>query len=230
VEKHIEKVASNQKEDMGVPHAWPGIMLLTASMKLLYKDQRAWELCQEIIRCQDGRAANGVLPLAVVSLVAQIQKMLEVRPYPMDWEQSEIRQVVNTLHSSVLLCGTPFIDPTHTEKRILIVMNEVGIGAWMNTAIVQTKERFRLTARETTVVQHLLQGWTNKEIANEMQITEHTIKEHFKHISHKMATSTRIGIVMKIIHAGLHHAPTSRLLHVRVPTMRSGPTKLVGAA
>jgi DNA-binding NarL/FixJ family response regulator len=230
VEKHIENVASNQKEDMGLAHAGPGIMLLTASMQLLYKDQRAWELCQEIIRCQDGRAANGVLPLAVVSLVAQIQKILEVRPYPMDWEQNEIKQVVNTLHSSVLLCGTPFIDPTHTEKRILIVMNEVGIGGWMNTAIVQAKERFRLTARETTVVQHLLKGWTNKEIANEMQITEQTIKEHFKHISEKMATSTRIGIVMKIIHLGLCQPPAIPSPPVAKPTMRGIPIQLVALA
>jgi hypothetical protein len=65
---------------MAVPHAGPSIMLLTASMQLVYKDRRAWELCQQIIRYQDGKTAKGVLPPAVASLVDQIQKLLKSKP------------------------------------------------------------------------------------------------------------------------------------------------------
>ena len=58
-------VSFDHKDSMAAPHAGPGIMLLTASMQLLYMDRRAGELCQQLIRCQDGKAANGVLPPAV---------------------------------------------------------------------------------------------------------------------------------------------------------------------
>jgi len=231
VEEGSDDVSSDQKERMAVPHAGPGIMLLTTSMRLLYKDRRAWELCRQIIRCQDGKTANGVLPPAVASLVEQIQKILKLRTDPKDWEQIQLSCVVNTLHSSVLVCGTALIDQTHAATRILIVMNEFGIAAWQDIAIVQAKEDFHLTARETTVVEHLLKGWTNKEIANEMRLSEQTIKEHFKHISEKMRTTTRIGIVMKMIHAGLEpHAPATPSPQVIGPPMRGMATELVGAA
>jgi DNA-binding CsgD family transcriptional regulator len=230
MEENAHDVSSEHKVSMAVPHAGPGIMLLTASMRLLYKDRRAGELCQQIIRCQDGKTANGVLPQAVASLVDQIRKTLKVRTDPKDWEQIQLRRVVNTLHSSVLLCGTALIDQTNAEERILIVISEVGIGAWQDHVVVRAKEMFHLTVRETTVVQHLLKGWTNKEIANEMRLAEQTIKEHFKHISEKTSTTTRTGSVMTIIHSGLRHALAAPAPHVLVPTMSGMPSELVGSA
>ena len=232
MEENAHDVSSEHTVSMTVPHAGPGIMLLTASMRLLYKDQRAGELCQQIIRCQDGKTANGVLPQAVASLVDQIRKTLNVRTDPKDWEQIQLRRYVNTLHSSVLLCGTALLDQTNAnaEARILIVISEVGLGAWQDHVVVRAKEMFHLTARETTVVHHLLKGWTNKEIANEMRLAEQTIKEHFKHISEKTSTTTRTGIVMTIIHSGLRHALAAPAPHVIVPTMSGMPSELVASA
>jgi DNA-binding CsgD family transcriptional regulator len=184
-------------------------MLLTDSMQLLYKDRRAWELCQQIIQCQDGKTANGVLPPAVASLVDHIRKFLTVRTDQKDWEQLQLRRIVPTRRSSVLLCGTALVDQTDVGNRILIVMHEVGIGVWYDKIIFQAKERFQLTARETTVIQHLLIGWTNKEIAQEMRLAEQTIKEHFKHISEKTSTTTRTGILMQVVHSGLRHGPAT---------------------
>jgi DNA-binding CsgD family transcriptional regulator len=230
VEENRDDFSIDHTESMAVQHAGPGIMLLTASMQLLYKDRRAWELCQQIIRCQDGKTAKGVLPPAVASLADEIRKTLTVRTGPKDWEQIQLRRIVNTLHSSVLLCGTALIDQTNAETRILIVISEVGIGAWQDKVIVQAKEKFHLTARETTVVQHLLKGWTNKEIANEMRLAEQTIKEHFKHISEKTNIATRTGIAMTIIHSGLHHTLATPSPHVMVPTMSAMPIELVASA
>ena len=231
MEENVADVSIDHEKSMAVPHAGPGIMLLTASMQLLYKDRRAGELCQQIIRSQDGKTASGVLPQAVVSLVHQIQKTLKVRTDSKDWEQIQLRCVVNTLQSSVLLCGTALIDQTHAGTRILIVMNETGIiSAWQDKVIVQATERFHLTVRETTVVQHLLKGWTNKEIANEMKLSEQTIKEHFKHISEKTSTTTRTGMVMKIIHAGVHDALATPTPHAIVPPMSDMSIELVASA
>ena len=171
-----------------------------------------------------------MLPRAVASLVDQIQKTLKVRPDPKDWEQIQLRRVVNTLHSSVLLCGTALIDQTNAQTRILIVMNETGICAWQENVLVQAKETFHLTARETTVVQHLLKGWTNKEIANEMRLAEQTIKEYFKRIADKTSATTRTGIAMTIIHAGLRQALAPPSPQVMLPTLSGMPIDLVASA
>jgi DNA-binding CsgD family transcriptional regulator len=230
VDKDRDDVSIDRKESLAVRHMGPGIMLLTASMRLLYKDRRAGELCQQIIRCQDGKTANGVLPPAVASLVYQIRKTLTVRTDPKDWEQIQLGRVVDTLHSSLLLCGTALIDKTTAETRILIVISEVGIGAWQDNVIVQATEKFQLTAREATVVQHLLKGWTNREIAIEMGLSEHTVKRHCKHLSEKTSTTTRTGIAMKIIHSGLRQALATPSPLAIVPTMSAMPIDLVASA
>ncbi|MGH7206635.1 MAG: response regulator transcription factor [Nitrospiraceae bacterium] len=228
--EEVDDVSFDHRESMAAPHAGPGIMLLTASLQLLYRDRRAWELCEQIIRCQNGKRANGVLPPAVACLADQIRKTFQVRTDPKGWEQFQIRRTVNTLHRSVLLCGMGLIDLSNSEKRILIVMNEIGIGAWQDNVIVQAQEKFHLTTRETTVVQHLLKGWTNKEIANEMGVAEQTVKEHCKHILEKTSTTTRTGIVMQVVHCGLQHEPATLSVNLVVPAMTSKPIELVASA
>ena len=132
MKQNMDDFSCDYKESRAIPHAGPGIMLLTDSMKLLYKDRRAWELCQQIIRCQDVKTANGCSrqPSWVSSITYG------------RWEQLQVRRIVDTLHSSVLICGTALIDQTNAGKRILIVINEVGIGAWQDNVIVQRKRSF----------------------------------------------------------------------------------------
>ena len=59
VEETIDDVSSDQKERMAVPQAGPGIMLLTASMRLLYKDRRAWDLCQQSFSARTEKRHTG---------------------------------------------------------------------------------------------------------------------------------------------------------------------------
>jgi len=230
VEENRDEVPRDYTDGTAAQPAGPGIMLLTDSMQLLYKDRRARDLCQQIIQCQDGKAANGVLPPAVANLVDQIRKILKVRTDQKDWEQIQLRRTVHTSHSSVLLCGTALVDQTKSGNRIIIVMHETGIVEWQDKIILQAKERFQLTARETTVVQHLLKGWTNKEIAQEMRLAEQTIKEHFKHISEKTSATTRTGILVQVIHSGLRHAPALFSPKMVVPATTRAPIELMASA
>jgi len=48
------------------------------------------------------------------------------------------------------------------------------------------------------VIEHLAKGWTNKEIANALGITEQTVKEHIKHIMQKTKSTTRTGILAQV--------------------------------
>ena len=75
-------------------------------------------------------------------------------------------------------------------------MEELGRRQHLNTD--QAKEKFRLTNREQSVVENLAKGWTNKEIANALHITEQTVKEHIKHIMRKTNSTTRTGILVQV--------------------------------
>jgi DNA-binding NarL/FixJ family response regulator len=50
------------------------------------------------------------------------------------------------------------------------------------------------------VVQNLAKGWTNKEIAMELGISEPTVKAHIKNIMDKTKCTTRTAIVAQVLH------------------------------
>ena len=67
----------------------------------------------------------------------------------------------------------------------------------------QVAARFHLTPREQETLQHLMQGFTNKEIGQCMNISPNTVKAFLKLIMMKMGVSTRSGIIGKTISPGV---------------------------
>ncbi len=61
----------------------------------------------------------------------------------------------------------------------------------------------QLTARELEVLQLMARGYRNKEIANELFITERTVKFHVGVILSKLDVSTRTEAVTKALQKGL---------------------------
>jgi DNA-binding CsgD family transcriptional regulator len=59
--------------------------------------------------------------------------------------------------------------------------------------------QFHLTPREMETLRYLMQGLTNKEIGQRMDISENTVKAFLKLIMMKMDVSTRSGIIGKAI-------------------------------
>jgi DNA-binding CsgD family transcriptional regulator len=183
-------------------------LILTTSNQLVYQDRRAWELCALITdgegdtgnvnnRNGAGKGASRVLPQVVKELCAEIAKLLQVWTEAKDWEEYRIERIVRGpdcgIHVSGL--GLPGRE-SGGQSRVLITMEQIGRR---HQPVEQAKELFGLTQREATVVQNLLKGWTNKEIGNELGVTEQTVKEHIKHIMAKTRTTTRTGILVRIM-------------------------------
>ncbi len=186
---HVETIADKR---MG-----PGILMLSSSMQLLYSDRRTWELFGRINKAPHAKSGHGVLPTAVADLCVEIIKILQVRTDAKDWEQFRVKRVLGDPDRPILLCGFGLPEQHGSKSRILITVEE--LGRRQEAMIDQAKELFRLTEREVSVVQHLLKGWTNKEIANALKVTEQTIKEHIKHIMAKTKTTTRTGILVQVL-------------------------------
>ena len=174
----------------------PGILMLSSSMQLLYSDRRIWELFGKV-KTQEGKAQHGVLPPAIEGLCGEIIKLLQVRTEAKDWEHFRVKRVVGDPVQPILLNGVGIPEQHGGKSRILITVE--ALGRRQEAMIEQAKELFRLTTREVSVVQHLLKGWTNKEIASALTVTEQTIKEHIKHIMAKTQTTTRTGILVRVL-------------------------------
>lgn len=68
-------------------------------------------------------------------------------------------------------------------------------------------QQFHLTERERQVVEFLIRGLTNKEIAARMQISPNTVRAFVRMVMGKLGISTRSGIV-GMVFRDLHSLPT----------------------
>jgi DNA-binding NarL/FixJ family response regulator len=59
---------------------------------------------------------------------------------------------------------------------------------------------FGLTRRELEIVQVVVSGYTNKQIARHFSISESTVKRHVTHIFDKLGASTRVEVALFAAH------------------------------
>jgi len=196
--------STDQSDPLADQRAGSGIVVLTSAMQLLHMNRQASELAKKINAAEQGataaRTAHGVLPTALTELCAEIIKALHVRTEAKDWEQFELKRVTGDPNQPVLLRGFGLPDRGGIQHaRLVVTMEELGRKQNLNTE--HAREKFQLTNREQAVVENLAKGWTNKEIANTLEITEQTVKEHIKHIMRKTHSTTRTGILVQIFNS-----------------------------
>jgi DNA-binding NarL/FixJ family response regulator len=162
-------------------------------MKLLWADQQGWELCRLMNQdlAKTGRGVPG--PVKAVC-----EKLLAVhKDKKQDPESSRLRKVVKGRNISLSVCGFVLPDAIG-QPRILILIEQVGRRR-QEAAALQAKEVFKLTTREVEVVKNLLKGWSNKEIAHDLKVSEQTVKEHLQRIMTKTASVSRTGILVHVL-------------------------------
>ena len=175
----------------------PGLFVFTGSLQLTFMNHEARELSSRLTRCSNGRMAQGVLPTEVMELSERICRLLRERGEGKDREQLQLLRVSRPSSESVLFraVGVPHSDGL---QRSLILIFMEAIGRQERGVSKQVKWKFELSDRQAAVVEHLLEGLTNKEIANRLGIAEQTVKEHMKRIMEKTRTTTRTGALMQL--------------------------------
>lgn len=93
-----------------------------------------------------------------------------------------------------LAAGEAVISPS-LAWRILSAMRESGAGA-------RSPEE-SLTPREQQVLEQLVQGATNREIAAALSISEHTVKFHLRNVLQKLHLKNRAQVVAYALRHGL---------------------------
>ena len=83
-----------------------------------------------------------------------------------------------------------------------LVTLPVEISASMLPAAAEILEE-NLTPREIEVLEMLAEGWSNKQIAGHLKISEHTAKFHVNSILNKLGAGTRTEAVMRALRRGL---------------------------
>jgi len=189
VKDHFSRVIENR--------GCPGVFIVNSTMKVLWAERRAWELCRAIDPNRTAKSAGHQLPKAVQAVGEEALQLLN-EGYSRNSDSPLIRKIIKGAGGSLLVCGfgLPFNkDPQ--QSQLLILIERVGRRGI--AAAQQAKEIFKLTQREVEVVQHLLKGWSNKQIAYDLKLKEQTVKEHIHRIMAKTKSESRTGILARVL-------------------------------
>ena len=176
----------------------PGVIVLTHQGHLLYMNREAAELCAEINQARLGHVARGVLPIEVVNLCHAITEQVTSVQDVKAWEGTDVRLVIADPAPPILLrgFGIPGPDDIH-QARIIIMLDRIAPRE--PVSISRSFGRFHLSTRGRAVVKWLIHGYTSKEIAQQLRITEQTVKEHIQRLMRQTKTTTRTGMLAQLL-------------------------------
>lgn len=94
---------------------------------------------------------------------------------------------------SALRGGAP-IDP-FIARRILAISGLAGTHPELGASAAVPLLSEALTERETEILGHVAKGLSNREIAEALQISRHTVETHIKRVYAKLSVRSRTGAV-----------------------------------
>ncbi len=113
--------------------------------------------------------------------------------------------------SAVRLGARGYMHAYAHPKRIQHALEAIENGqVWLSHEVIQAMSqqlastvqsdawKTRLTQREVDIVEALMQGMSNREIAQTLHISEPTVKTHLKHIFEKFQVKDRLALVLAI--------------------------------
>ncbi|KUJ71191.1 response regulator transcription factor [Thiomicrospira sp. WB1] len=139
------------------------------------------------------------------NLLAQQQPVLLVSNQPneqegLSWLKKGVRGYLNSFaHAEVIGHALAAIRQGNTwvGQNIMQALIQ-GVTTLESQTNRNQSWRERLSDRETETVEAILQGKSNREIAQAMNITERTVKSHVHHILEKLEAKDRLNLVLKI--------------------------------
>jgi DNA-binding CsgD family transcriptional regulator len=84
-------------------------------------------------------------------------------------------------------------------KLLTALANQAAIAIQNTKQVAQLKETDNLSEREREVLALLIQGYTNKQIAEALMVSVNTIKKHVQSIFTKLEVETRAAAVAKAL-------------------------------
>ena len=109
-----------------------------------------------------------------------------------DADFSRLETAVNAV-----MCGDLWIDSS-IAKKVLCALPK------SRSTVSQKKAMYaELSDRETQVLQLIVDGLSNQEISEHLEISKETVKTHIKHLMDKLAVSDRTQAAVKALRYGL---------------------------
>ena len=199
----VEKVAeplNGQKQTQSLrQQGATGIILFTSTGQLLFLNTEAQAFIQQLQPLTIRESGTGLIPEQIHTLVHDLIEHLMHIDHPKDCESIQVERLCFANDQRLLLRGFCIPDePIAKNSRFLVIVEQLNQRK-LECPDANIQQRYHLTEREQMVIIYLMLGFTNKEIANRINLSEYTVKEHLKRIMHKTQTTTRTGLLARMI-------------------------------
>jgi DNA-binding CsgD family transcriptional regulator len=175
-----------------------GIILFNCLGQLVFMNHEAQICLRQLQPLTIGKNGGCLIPPDVHSVVRDLISRLLECEHPKDCESIQVERLLFSSDQGLLLRGFCIPDePIARNSRMLVTMEK--LNERVGCPDINVQDRYHLTPREQMVIIYLMLGFTNKEIANRLNLSEHTVKEHLKRIMQKTKTTTRTGLLARMI-------------------------------
>ena len=198
-----EKIAgplNKQKQAQSLPQQGAtGIILFNSTGQLLFMNTEAQTFTQQLQPLSTRENGTCLIPEKIHTVVRDLIGRLMHCGHPKDCESIQVERLCFANDQRLLLRGFCIPDePLARNSRFLVIMEKLNQQK-LECPDADMQQRYHLTEREQMVIIYLMLGFTNKEIANRINLSEYTVKEHLKRIMHKTQTTTRTGLLARMI-------------------------------
>jgi DNA-binding CsgD family transcriptional regulator len=176
-----------------------GVILFTSTGQLLFMNTEAQAYTRQLQPLSTRENGAGLIPEQIHTVVRDLIDRLMHCDHPKDCESIQVERLCFANDQRLLLRGFCIPDePLARNSRFLVIIEQLNQQK-VECPDANMQQRYHLTEREQMVIIYLMLGFTNKEIANRINLSEYTVKEHLKRIMQKTQTTTRTGLLARMI-------------------------------
>jgi DNA-binding CsgD family transcriptional regulator len=196
----IARPLNGQKQEQSLPQQGAtGIILFNSTGQLLFMNSEAQTFTRQLQPLSTRENGVCLIPEKIHTVVRDLIARLMHCDHPKDCESIRVERLCFANDQRFLLRGFCIPDePLARNSRFLVIMEQLNQQE-LQCPDTHMQQRYHLTEREQMVIIYLMLGFTNKEIANRIHLSEYTVKEHLKRIMHKTQTTTRTGLLARMI-------------------------------
>lgn len=184
------------KHDSAVRQHATGVVLFSSAGQLLFMNHEAQSYIRQLQPSTAKENGTCLIPEDIHAVVRELMTRLMLCNNPKDCETIQVERICYGL-KHLLLRGICVPDEPLVQSRLFIIMEKLNQEP--QPPVDNIQQRYHLTEREQMVIIYLMLGFTNKEIANRLNLSEYTVKEHLKRIMQKTKTITRTGLLARMI-------------------------------
>ena len=179
--------------------AGTGVILFNSMGHLLFMNSEAQAFIRQLQPLSTRENGTCLIPEEIHAIVRDLVGRLMRCDHPKDFEVFQAERLCVASGQQLLLRGLCIPDePLVRNSRCLVIMEKLNQQK-LECPDADMQQRYHLTEREQMVIIYLMLGFTNKEIANRINLSEYTVKEHLKRIMQKTQTTTRTGLLARMI-------------------------------